>query len=171
MSPEKLGQHFLTDASWLDRIAHAVRIDDGVWMEIGAGHGEMTTRLARRACKVFAIELDPRSVVVLQQIAPFNYRRLRRYADAKSAWDRLLAVTPDDVSAKAERAMVDLDWKGDTRPLHQMIDSIRATNPAALQSNAERWIICALVERDAVAANNALIASGMCSGCHCENGG
>ena len=58
MSPEKLGQHFLTDASWQERIARAVRIDGGVWVEIGAGHGEMTTRLAQRASKVFAIELD-----------------------------------------------------------------------------------------------------------------
>src|SRR5207244_164320 len=90
----------------------------------------------------------------------FNYPRLRRYADAKSAWDRLLAITPDDVSAKAERPMVDFEWKGDTRPLHQMIDAIRATNPAAVQRIAERWIICALAERDAAAANNALIASG-----------
>ncbi len=107
-----------------------------------------------------AIDLDPRNVVVLQQIAAYNYRRLRRYTDAKSAWDRLLAITPDDVSAKAQRATVDLEWKGDTRPLHQMIDAIRATNPAAVQRIAEGWIICALAERDAAAANNALIASG-----------
>ena len=60
MSPEKLGQHFLTDASWQERIARGVRIDGGVWVEIGAGHGEMTLRLAQRASKVFAIELDPR---------------------------------------------------------------------------------------------------------------
>jgi TolB-like protein/Tfp pilus assembly protein PilF len=119
------------------------------------GRYEESTRTLERA-----IELDPRNVVVLQQIAAFNYRRLGRYADAKSAWDRVLAITPDDVSAKAERAMVDLDWKGDTRPLHQTIDSIRATNPAAVQRNADFWIICALAERDAAAANNALIASG-----------
>jgi len=35
-----------------------------------------------------------------------------------------------------------------------------ATNPAAVQSIADLWIICALAERDAAAANNALIASG-----------
>src|SRR5579862_2649780 len=58
MSPEKLGQHFLTDASWQDRIARAVRVDDGLWVEIGAGHGEMTTRIAKRAGRLFAIELD-----------------------------------------------------------------------------------------------------------------
>ncbi len=60
MSPEKLGQHFLTDGSWLERISRAVRIDGGLWVEIGAGHGEMTTRLAHGASKVMAIELDPR---------------------------------------------------------------------------------------------------------------
>src|SRR5256886_1200559 len=82
------------------------------------GRYEESTRTLERA-----IELDPRNVLLLQQIAAFNYPRLRRYADAKSAWDRLLAITPDDVSAKAERPMVDFEWKGDTRPLHQMIDA------------------------------------------------
>jgi 16S rRNA (adenine1518-N6/adenine1519-N6)-dimethyltransferase len=68
MSPEKLGQHFLTDASWQERIAREVRIDDGVWVEIGAGHGEMTTRLAHRASKVFAIELDPQLARRLREV-------------------------------------------------------------------------------------------------------
>jgi len=68
MSPEKLGQHFLTDAGWQERIAGAVRIDDGVWVEIGAGHGEMTTRLAKRASKVIAIELDARLARRLREV-------------------------------------------------------------------------------------------------------
>jgi 16S rRNA (adenine1518-N6/adenine1519-N6)-dimethyltransferase len=73
MSPEKLGQHFLTDANWQERIARAVRIDDGVWVEIGAGHGEMTSRLAKSAGKVFAIELDARLVRRLREVmAPFK---------------------------------------------------------------------------------------------------
>jgi 16S rRNA (adenine1518-N6/adenine1519-N6)-dimethyltransferase len=71
MSPEKLGQHFLADASWQERIARAVRIDDGVWVEIGAGHGEMTAHLAQRAGKVFAVELDPRLARSLREaVAP-----------------------------------------------------------------------------------------------------
>ena len=69
MSPEKLGQHFLSDSSWQERIARAVRIDGGVWVEIGAGHGEMTTRLAQRASKVFAIELDRQLAARLREIA------------------------------------------------------------------------------------------------------
>jgi 16S rRNA (adenine1518-N6/adenine1519-N6)-dimethyltransferase len=73
MSPEKLGQHFLTDESWQERIADEVRIDEGVWVEIGAGHGEMTTRLAQRASKVFAVELDPSLARRVREVAaPFK---------------------------------------------------------------------------------------------------
>ncbi len=68
MSPEKLGQHFLSDASWLDQIARSVRIDDGMWVEIGGGHGEMTTRLAHSASKLYAIELDPRLAKRLREV-------------------------------------------------------------------------------------------------------
>ena len=107
-----------------------------------------------------AIDLDPRNVVTLSQIAAFNYRRLGRYADAKAVWDRSLAIRPDDNNAKMTRAMVDFDWKADTRSMHQTIDSIRATNPAALQSIASGWLLCALAEGDAAAAKNALAAAG-----------
>lgn len=68
MSPEKLGQHFLTDASWQERIVRAIRPDGGVWVEIGAGHGEMTLRLARHAQKLFAVEIDPRLARRLREV-------------------------------------------------------------------------------------------------------
>ena len=68
VSPEKLGQHFLTDASWQERIARAIRIGEGVWVEIGAGHGEMTSRLARHARRVIAIELDRRLAARLREV-------------------------------------------------------------------------------------------------------
>jgi 16S rRNA (adenine1518-N6/adenine1519-N6)-dimethyltransferase len=59
MSPERLGQHFLIEG-WRERvIAEIARQPNSVWLEIGAGHGEMTTLLAHRAKQVIAIELDP----------------------------------------------------------------------------------------------------------------
>jgi 16S rRNA (adenine1518-N6/adenine1519-N6)-dimethyltransferase len=67
VSPEKLGQHFLTDPSWQQRIARAIHIDQDLWVEIGAGHGEMTRRLAERAAKVIAIELDRRLAARLRE--------------------------------------------------------------------------------------------------------
>jgi serine/threonine-protein kinase len=119
------------------------------------GHYEEATRTLEHA-----IDLDPRNVVTLNQIAAFNYPRLRRYADAKSTWDRLLAIRPDDNNAKVSRAAVELDWQADTQPLHETIDSIRAADPGALQSIADLWLICALAERDAAAAKDALVAAG-----------
>jgi serine/threonine-protein kinase len=107
-----------------------------------------------------AIELDPRNVLTLQQIASINYHCFRRYAEQKSAFDRILAIDPNDADAKVARAGVELDWKAATRPLHQMIDSIRATNPDAVPSIAGSWLFCALAERDGAAAKDALIASG-----------
>jgi TolB-like protein/Tfp pilus assembly protein PilF len=104
-----------------------------------------------------AIELDPRNVRALESIAR-NYLGLRRFAEAKSAWDRLLAVEPNDAATRAARASVELNSKADTQPLHQMVDSIRTTNPAQMPSIADAWLFCALAERDADAAKNALIA-------------
>ncbi len=70
MSPERLGQHFLTDAGWRARIVGAIRPAAGeVWLEIGAGHGEMTAELARRAARVVAVELDPRLAARLRERA------------------------------------------------------------------------------------------------------
>ncbi len=61
MSPEKLGQHFLADESWQERIAEEVYMDDGPsGRDRERGNGEMTTPVMRRASKLFAVELDLR---------------------------------------------------------------------------------------------------------------
>ena len=54
---------------------------------------------------------------------------IRRYAEQKSKLDRMLAIEPNNIGVKAVRAYVEVDWKADTGPLHQLIDEIRATNP------------------------------------------
>ncbi|PYI95274.1 MAG: hypothetical protein DMF00_16150 [Verrucomicrobia bacterium] len=53
-----------------------------------------------------------------------------------------------------------LDSNADTRPLHEVIDSIRDKNPAALPSIADTWLLCAFAERDPAAARKALNALG-----------
>jgi len=105
-----------------------------------------------------ALELDPRNVNTLDNIAD-SYAALRRYAEQKSTLDRMLAIEPNDVEAKAWRASVELNWKADTRPFHQLIDEIRAANPAAIPKIVPFWLTCALAERDPAAAKDALLAS------------
>jgi len=106
-----------------------------------------------------AIDLDPRNSYILQQIA-LSYRLLHRFAEQKSVLDRALAIDPNNVDIKLERAAVEFYWKADPRPLRRMVDSIRATNPAATGDIAEYWLGSALAERDAAAARNAVIAAG-----------
>ena len=55
-------------------------------------------------------------------------------------FDRMLTIEPNDLEAKAARAFVEVDWKADTGPLHQLIDEIRATNPAAMPQIAALWL-------------------------------
>ena len=59
MSRQKLGQHFLSSVTWRQRIAQTLPSDaTATWIEIGAGHGEMTELLAARARRIVAIETD-----------------------------------------------------------------------------------------------------------------
>ena len=86
--------------------------------------------------------------------------QLRRYAEQKSTFERILAFEPNDPVIRSLHAFVELDSKAETRPLHEVIDSIRDKNPAALSSIADNWLLCAFAERDPAAARKALIALG-----------
>jgi 16S rRNA (adenine1518-N6/adenine1519-N6)-dimethyltransferase len=56
-----MGQHFLYGETWQKRIlATLPRDEDEVWVEIGAGHGEITHLLAAEGRRVIAIEGDSR---------------------------------------------------------------------------------------------------------------
>jgi len=67
---QRLGQNFLSDPAWRERIAALLPVrGDEMWVEIGAGHGEMTEYLAAKAARVTAIELDPPLVARLRERA------------------------------------------------------------------------------------------------------
>ncbi len=106
-----------------------------------------------------AVELDPRNLFTLQQIA-LSYQYLGRYAEAIAALDRVLAIVPDNVETRVARGLFYLCWKGDTRPLRQTIDALLAQGPGAIASAADSWFFCALAERDPAAAERALVALG-----------
>jgi 16S rRNA (adenine1518-N6/adenine1519-N6)-dimethyltransferase len=71
MARQRLGQHFLTDEQWREQIARAIGVSPHstliklaakpervCWIEVGAGHGEMTQHLLATGVPVYAIELD-----------------------------------------------------------------------------------------------------------------
>src|SRR5205814_4350754 len=78
-----------------------------------------------------AMELDPRNVYRLEQIAQ-AYWFLRHYPEARAAFDHALAVEPNNVQIQIYRADLDIAWKADTGAAHQVIDQLRDRNPRAL---------------------------------------
>jgi TolB-like protein/Tfp pilus assembly protein PilF len=106
-----------------------------------------------------ATELDPRNVLTLQQLA-VTYQQLRRYPEEKATFERILNFEPNDPVTKTLHAFVELDSRANTRPLHEVIESIGDNNPVALSSVADTWLLCAFAERDSAAAKKALIALG-----------
>jgi serine/threonine protein kinase/TolB-like protein/Tfp pilus assembly protein PilF len=124
------------------------------YIERRQGRWEESTQNLERA-----LDLDPRNFNLLRQMA-ILYDDLRRYADQQAVLDRALALRPDDLEVKVDRANVEIDWKANTWPVHQLIDEIQAKDPGALPGVADYWLLCALAERDPAAAANALAALG-----------
>ncbi len=66
----RLGQNFLADPNLLDAIVRDAGLgEDDIVLEIGAGEGVLTERLARAAAHVHAVELDRGLATVLAPIA------------------------------------------------------------------------------------------------------
>ena len=106
-----------------------------------------------------AVDLDPRNRFTLLAIAD-SYRDLRRYADAESAYDRALAVDPV-LSKHRQRARcgIGLESRYPNRCINWWI-RFGQTAPATIPDIADSWLLCALAERDAASATEALIAAG-----------
>src|SRR5262249_34551305 len=142
----EIAQRSLRSEDWVFSLKGYIERRQGRWEE--------SLRDLKRA-----IELDPRNVLTLQQTAN-SYQNLRRYAEQKSAYERILAFEPNDPVTKSLHAFVEFDSKADTRPLHEVIDSIRDKDPAALPSVADNWLLCAFAEHDAATAKEVLTALG-----------
>jgi predicted Zn-dependent protease len=106
-----------------------------------------------------AMELDPRNVYRLEQIAQ-AYWFLRRYPKVEAIYARALAIEPSNVQLRIYHAGLDFAWKADTHALHEVIDSLRDNNPRAIHEIADSWVAFALADRDPTAAKTALIAAG-----------
>jgi 16S rRNA (adenine1518-N6/adenine1519-N6)-dimethyltransferase len=87
MARQRLGQHFLADIDWREQIARAIGVSphstlrplsaasesteeqSHCWIEVGAGHGEMTEHLLSSGDPVYAVELDALLIGRLQKLA------------------------------------------------------------------------------------------------------
>ncbi|MBI3933665.1 MAG: ribosomal RNA small subunit methyltransferase A [Acidobacteria bacterium] len=93
----RLGQVFLKDRRVEERILYALRLQpDDVVLEIGAGPGNMTARLAAAAGKIIAVEVDAKWAVQLREMFAGNDRVSILEAD-------ILKVPIDKVARKSGR--------------------------------------------------------------------
>jgi serine/threonine protein kinase/tetratricopeptide (TPR) repeat protein len=103
-----------------------------------------------------AVELDPRDIGSIEALSG-QYDRFRRYAESKKLLTQAAALAPAyDVWTSLGVLGWELEIAGNPRPLHQAIESIRKTRPAALTIIASIWLQCALAEHDPAAAAEAL---------------
>jgi TolB-like protein/Tfp pilus assembly protein PilF len=102
-----------------------------------------------------ALELDPRNVFVLHQVAG-TYQVLRRYKNLVATFDRALAVTPNDAVARVARGLAELDSNATVRPGQVAIQEVLANDSGDAVKIVDRWFNIALCARDANDAKRAL---------------
>jgi len=112
------------------------------------GHWEDSGRNMERA-----LELDPRNLFILQQLA-LSYLTQHRYQDAIRIHDRTLTIVPGDPLTRITRAQVILHWKADIKPYQTTLGSLIAEDPRiAPDVDYPDYALC---ERTAAAAARAL---------------
>jgi len=101
------------------------------------GRWEEATRSLERA-----VELDPRNVHILEQLA-LTYQPQRRYENQARIYDRVLALAPDDGLTRGLQALVAVDWKADVRQYQHLMAELTATDPQkAAEADDINYTIC-----------------------------
>ncbi|HEY0704204.1 MAG TPA: 16S rRNA (adenine(1518)-N(6)/adenine(1519)-N(6))-dimethyltransferase RsmA [Candidatus Acidoferrales bacterium] len=68
MSRQRLGQHFLGDVGWRQKILKTLPLaPNQTWVEIGPGHGEFTQHLVGEGRRVITIEADSNLATTLRE--------------------------------------------------------------------------------------------------------
>ena len=112
------------------------------------GHWEEATHNMERA-----LELDPRNLFTLQQLA-VTYMTQHRYTDEARIYDSALRIVPGDPYTRILRALVELDWRANIKPFQTTLGIVIAENRSvAPDVDTPLYALC---ERTAAAAARAL---------------
>mgnify|MGYP000878736529 CR=1 FL=1 len=88
---KKLGQNFLVDQNYVDKIAAAAELSPADWvLEIGPGLGVLTAALAERAGRVVALEIDRELVEILHEALEFPNVSVIAADAAAADWREIL---------------------------------------------------------------------------------
>ncbi len=101
--------------------------------------------------------IDPRNSVTLYDAAQ-TYFGIRDWPDAVKGMDRVLALAPDSLNVKIQRAYMDFFWKGSTTPIKAVLESFAPNLDPDGVVTFSRWDV-ALMDRDPDAAERALTSA------------
>lgn len=75
-----------------------------------------------------ALELDPRNLFLLQQLA-LTYQPQRRYSEEAQIWDRLLTIAPGDPLTRVSQALIPFHSQADLKPYVTTLTAMIAETP------------------------------------------
>jgi serine/threonine-protein kinase len=128
----------------ISRLIAAIERRQGKWQEALAAYEKVA-------------KIDPQNPNTVRELMYTN-TAMRRWQDAARWADRLLAMAPTSLVAKAQRGYIDFWWKGDTHLLKSLMDQVPAGVDPDGSITAARWEV-AMLQRDYAAAKNVLQTS------------
>ena len=119
---KRLGQHFL-EAAWISKLVACIRPGPGeLFLEIGAGTGQLTLPLAAAGAEVVAVEKDRRLAARLREVAPASVRVVARDVLGEDL-ARLVAETEPGRSRGPVRVAGNLPYNVSTPILRRLLDA------------------------------------------------
>lgn len=101
------------------------------------------------------VAIDPGSAANIAQEIGFTYTFLHEWPEAARRGDRVIALAPDSVNAKVNRAYIDFWSQGSTAALQELLGKIPPeVDPSGLVTRA-RWDL-AMIKRDYTAADQTM---------------
>ncbi len=101
--------------------------------------------------------IDPRNSITLYDAAQ-TYFGIRDWPNAVKGMDRVLALAPDSLNVKIQRAYMEFFWKGSTAPIKTVLESFAPNLDPDGVVTFTRWDV-ALINRDPDAAERALTSA------------
>src|SRR5437016_8393822 len=101
--------------------------------------------------------IDPRNSVTLYDAAQ-TYFGIRDWPNAVKGMDRVLALAPDSLNVKIQRAYMEFFWKGSTAPIRAVLQSFAPNLDPDGIVTFSRWDV-GLIDRDPDAAELALTSA------------
>jgi len=102
-----------------------------------------------------ALELDPNNTFMLDQLA-VSYGVMHQFAKAVALEERILSIKPDDFDSRVTIGQLQIAWKANPQPMHEVLEKFMRENPGSGFKVAGNRVFLAMAERDPVMGMQAL---------------